>query len=123
MMYLTLIDLIVLKAVKDGDQPTQAELLDTDTKHGLVNDLILHLKLPPIYNVRLLTANWGLLTSITRLRNAGLMPHPAPYRLTKEGEQFLKSLGDDVRTWPISIPCDRESIYLEDAAYVPEELR
>lgn len=123
MKTLTLIDLVVLKAVHDGNHPTQTELLEPNTKQGLVNDLIVCLDLPHIYNVRLLTANWGLLASITQLREAGLMPVSAPYKLTKEGEHFFDLLGDDVRSWPISVPYHPNDVHLNRATYIPEELR
>jgi hypothetical protein len=126
MMHLTITDLIMLKAIKLGNGPAQAELLNVSTKHGLVNDLIKKYNLPVIYGAdasRIITSNWGLLASITRLRNAGLMPRVAPYRLTEEGEALLRQLGDNPKTWPIDIPFDLHGLYLDDAVYVPQELR
>lgn len=123
MSHLNLTDLIILKVIHENDQPTQSELLNLTTKEGLINELIIELDLPPIFNVRTLTANWGLLASINRLRKASLMPDMAPYQLTREGKYFLESLGPNIHAWPISVPCQAATPQLHKATYIPEELR
>lgn len=111
---------------------TQRVLLHPGDPHeGLVNEWIEKNGIPEIYASRLTSSN-TLVKAIELWRELGMMERDARfayastnrrrYITTRKGDAFVRKLGPNWTTWPVSIPIFGRDLLLEKAEYLGQFL-
>jgi hypothetical protein len=118
-------ELLMMKVIytatqKQGRVPGQKQLVGSkgDKEGGLINEAIADLNSQE--RATFMKSYDSFNKSVAKLRQIGFMRRDRSYGLTEAGEEFIRSLPDDLYKWPAIIPIQNERIVLSKAIYYGE---